>query len=62
MAKKVNVNKDVCIGCGLCTGLLPSVFEFDDDGKAKANEVPAEDEASIADVVAQCPVGAIEEE
>lgn len=62
MSKKVNVNKDVCIGCGLCTGLLPSVFEFDDDGKAKANEVPAEDEGSIADVVAQCPVGAIEEE
>ena len=36
MAKKVSVNKDVCIGCGLCSSTTPSVFEMDDDGLAKA--------------------------
>ena len=35
MAKKVTINKDLCIGCGLCTSIAAGVFDFDDDGKAK---------------------------
>ena len=33
MAKKVVVNKDVCISCGLCTTIAAEVFGFGDDGK-----------------------------
>ncbi len=60
MADKVRVNKDLCIGCGLCTSIAPTVFEFDDDGKAKvvAADVPAEAEEAAA----SCPVQAIEVE
>lgn len=32
------VDKGTCIGCGLCTGICPEVFQMDDDGKAKASE------------------------
>lgn len=62
MAKKVTVNKDLCIGCGLCVGSLPSVFSFDDEGKAAAGPVDPADEASVDDVVGTCPVQAIEAE
>ncbi|MCI2111773.1 MAG: ferredoxin [Bacilli bacterium] len=59
MAKKVTVNKDLCIGCGLCVGTVPAVFEFGDDGKAQATAGPATDDAAIDEAVANCPAGAI---
>jgi len=62
MAKKVKVNQDVCIGCGLCVGSVPSVFEFGDDGKATATAGPVTDEAAVDDAIANCPVGAISED
>lgn len=52
----VKVDKDLCIGCGLCTSMAPSVFEFDDDGKAK---VVLDDAGAAADAAASCPVSAI---
>ena len=30
-----SVDKDTCIGCGLCPSICPQ-FEMDDDGKAVA--------------------------
>ena len=61
--KKVIVNKDLCIGCGACTGIAADVFTFDDEGKAVASgEVSAENEASVEEAVAGCPVQAIEAE
>jgi ferredoxin len=54
---KAKINKDACIGCGLCAGMHADVFAIDDDGKAK---LIGEDEAAIEDAVANCPVGAIE--
>ncbi len=53
---KVKVNSDVCGSCGLCVGSRPDVFEFDDDGKAKA----IVDEVDELDI--ECPFGAIEVE
>ncbi len=61
MAKTANVIKDLCIGCGACTGICPNVFVIEDDGKAGvAGEVSADDEAALDEAVAGCPVGAIE--
>ena len=57
--KKPNVDKDMCIGCGLCVGAHGDIFAFDDEGKA---EVIAEGEdADVEDAVASCPVQAISE-
>lgn len=58
MAKKLKVNKDACIGCGLCVGSYPDVFRFDDEGKAEASAPAADD----CEAVEACPVAAIEEE
>ncbi|MDP4145818.1 MAG: ferredoxin [Bacillota bacterium] len=58
---KAYVDKDACIGCGLCSGVCPEVFEMDDDGKAKAieEELSTEAEAAAKDAEDQCPVNAI---
>lgn len=57
---KANIDKDACIGCGLCPSICPEVFEMDDDGKAVAkSEVPAGKEEEAKDAESSCPVNAI---
>lgn len=58
---KANVDKETCIGCGLCPSICPEVFEMDDDGKAKAITDPVPDNCSdeAKDAEASCPVNAI---
>ena len=55
----VKVDKDACIGCGLCAGMCPDVFALGDDGKA---EVVGDDVDAAQDAMGSCPVGAISEE
>lgn len=61
---KATVDKDACIGCGLCESICPSVFSMDEDGKAvaAAGELPEDDRASAEDAAAQCPTEAIKVE
>lgn len=61
MAKKVKLDKDLCISCGACNAVCPSLFDWDDDGKLKAlvEEVPADLEDAAAEAKASCPTGAI---
>lgn len=54
---KVKVNSDVCGSCGLCVGSRPEVFEFDEEGKAKAVVEEIDGELGF-----ECPFGAIEVE
>ncbi|AGC68685.1 ferredoxin [Thermoclostridium stercorarium subsp. stercorarium DSM 8532] len=58
---KAFVDKDVCIGCGLCTDLCPEVFSMDDDGTATAidEEISEDTEDAAREAAEQCPVGAI---
>lgn len=61
MAKKCTVNKDVCIGCGVCTGIAGDVLVIGDDGLAECivSEVPADQEALVEEAANSCPVEAI---
>ena len=38
--KKIEINKDICLGCGACCGIDEEHFEFGEDGfpEAKTNE------------------------
>jgi len=59
--KKVEVNKDLCIGCGACQSIIKDVFEIDDDGLAiaKLDTVPNELEEDVIDAAEGCPTNAI---
>lgn len=58
---KAIVDRDTCIGCGLCPQICPQVFEMDDQNLAFVKEDPvppdAQDEARQA--AESCPVDAI---
>ena len=54
---KVEGNTEACASCGLCVSSCPDVFEFDDEGHAKAVVEEVE-----GDLGFECPFGAIEVE
>ncbi len=53
----VSINKEKCIGCGLCVSICSEGFELGDDGKAKIKNKNAK---CIQETKNQCPVNAIE--
>lgn len=57
---KAIVDKDTCIGCGLCCGVCPEVFRMDDEDKAEAF-APAEEsnKSQVQEAIDDCPVEAI---
>jgi len=53
----VSVDKEKCIGCGLCASTCAEVFEMGDDDKAKVKEqkkLPC-----VKEAIESCPVDAI---
>ena len=55
---KVSIDRDGCIGCGLCTETCPEVFKMGSDGFAEvAAEPTPENEAADG-----CPVSVISTE
>ena len=59
---KANVDKDTCIGCGLCPSICPEVFELTDEGYAHAidSEIPEDVQESAKEARDGCPVDAID--
>jgi ferredoxin len=69
---KVKIDKEMCIGCGLCASLCEEVFSLGDDGKAEIVEKYRGDDSSVGNVpddidcvdsaVESCSVDAISKE
>lgn len=61
---KVSVDKDLCIGCGLCADTCPAVFALGDDGKAdvKSQDAAKANLSCAKDAAATCPTEAIKVE
>lgn len=55
----VKIDKEKCIGCGLCESIAPNVFEIK-NGKAHVKNQKG-DESKIKDAIDSCPVEAISE-
>lgn len=57
---KAIIDRDGCIGCGLCAGTCPEVFFIADDGLADVKQDPTPDTLDAC-VEAQegCPVSVI---
>jgi ferredoxin len=61
VSMRVSIEKDGCIGCGLCESICPNVFRMDNEGKAEviASEVGKENEADCLHAAKECPVTVI---
>ena len=55
----ISIDKEKCIGCGLCTEICKEVFEMQGDGKAGI--LDNKDIPCVKDAIASCPVSAISE-
>jgi NTE family protein len=56
----IEVNRDKCIGCGLCAALAPAVMGMDTTGKAFARTLTADWSTADGEFVHHCPTCAIE--
>jgi ferredoxin len=57
---KVNVLKDICIGCGTCVALAEATFEMTADGKSTVKNESGNSDEEIMNAAKACPVEAIE--
>lgn len=57
---EVFVDKDLCIGAGVCTAIAANTFELDEQGKAIILKgIDDDSKDSILDAAKACPVAAI---
>ncbi|WP_338001160.1 ferredoxin [Acetobacterium malicum] len=58
---KAKVDRDTCVGCGLCESVCPKVFEMNNDSIAEviAEVITPENEACALEAQDECPVSAI---
>lgn len=59
--EKIEINKDACIGCGMCVHAHPDYLVFDENGQADSvgKEVKPEDKLSFLETIESCPTEAI---
>jgi len=57
MATKFRINKEKCIGCGVCVATCEGAFELGEDGKSKVIDQEKAEKCGGKDI---CSYGAIE--
>ncbi len=56
------VDQDMCIGCGLCVDLEPSVFRMNEEERAEGYAITTDEtKENVAQAIDMCPVSAIDE-
>ncbi|MFG1921962.1 ferredoxin [Cryptosporangium sp. NPDC048952] len=55
----VDVDRDVCIGSGMCVVAAPAAFSQDADAKAVVLALDGEPAGVVAGAVEACPTGAL---
>lgn len=58
--KAVDINQEICVGCGACVEIAGDVFRFNNDEKAEVyGEVTEANEKEVQEAIDTCPVSAI---
>lgn len=57
--KKLEVNKDACIGCGACVAIDPDHFDFGDDQLSEVINNDNLDSELVNNAISSCPTNAI---
>jgi ferredoxin len=60
MMKKLSINQEECIGCGLCTEIAPEVFRLNDEGVSEIIDPAGAEESKIQEAIDECPVECIQ--
>ena len=55
----VKVDKEKCLGCGICVSLCPEMFEMDKDNKSQIK--PRKKCDRLNEIIDMCPTEAISE-
>jgi len=56
---KIEIDRDECIGDGICADEAPNTFEMDDDEKAVVKEGSTDSHECILGAAENCPTDAI---
>lgn len=56
---KIEINRELCIGCGTCASIAPETFELDSEGKSTVKNPKGNNDETILDAAKSCPAGAI---
>lgn len=57
---KIRIDREGCIGCGLCVSVCPDVFRLAEDGLAEVYAEPQKtDPGTVHEAAGGCPVGVI---
>jgi len=59
--RKITVDHELCIGCGVCVEICPEVFELRDEKSWVIGEDKC-DTCDCEEAIVNCPVDAIEQE
>lgn len=55
----VEIDRDGCIGCGVCADICPDVFRIADDGLSEVIAKPEGFEDAVKEAAESCPVEVI---
>ena len=58
---KATVDKDFCLGCGICEGIVPEVFSMANEPYAEVllDPIPEEFQDAVREAAEECPEEAI---
>ena len=56
---KIRVERELCTGIGNCVAIAPTVFEFDDEGKAVVLDSSSVDDDTLIQAAESCSQDAI---